>query len=129
MPTGEFFTVKVVFQPPIEGGSGSKSNVQVFYTPNFDLELKQPVTFLAWFVMKRISCLFNWFLIFRLPRLDQSDKQQTFARNFGMGNIYDTSDRRGIAVDLLILFRDIHPKASTQYFNQVKNSINKLIRG
>jgi len=45
-----------------------------------------------------------------LPRLDQTDKQQAFARNFGIGNIYDTSDRRGIAVDLLILFRDIHPK-------------------
>jgi len=45
-----------------------------------------------------------------LPCLDQSDKQQVFAKNFGMGNIYDTSDRRGIAVDLLILFRDIHPK-------------------
>jgi len=48
-----------------------------------------------------------------LPRLDQSDKQQAFARNFGMGNIYDTADRKGIAVDLLILFRDIHPKGLT----------------
>jgi len=45
-----------------------------------------------------------------LPRLDQSDKQQIFAKSFGMGNFYDTADRRGIAVDLLILFRDIHPK-------------------
>ena len=30
--------------------------------------------------------------------------------HFGQENIYDTPDRRGIAVDLLILFRDIHPK-------------------
>ena len=42
--------------------------------------------------------------------LDQSDKQQLFSRSFGQGNIYDTADRRGIAVDLLILFRDIQPK-------------------
>ena len=46
----------------------------------------------------------------RLPMLDQSDKQQLFSRSFGQGNIYDTADRRGIAVDLLILFRDIQPK-------------------
>eukprot|EP00088_Acartia_fossae_P045155 TRINITY_DN4838_c0_g2_i2.p1 TRINITY_DN4838_c0_g2~~TRINITY_DN4838_c0_g2_i2.p1 ORF type:complete len:1164 (-),score=256.22 TRINITY_DN4838_c0_g2_i2:454-3480(-) len=45
-----------------------------------------------------------------LPRLDQTDKQQAFAKNFGMGNIYDTPDRRGIVVDLIVLFRDIHPK-------------------
>ena len=41
----------------------------------------------------------------RLPLLDQSDKQQLFSRSFVQGNIYDTADRRGIAVDLLILFR------------------------
>jgi len=46
----------------------------------------------------------------RIPCLDQSDKQALFSRHFGQGNIYDTPDRRGIAVDLLILFRDIHPK-------------------
>jgi len=46
----------------------------------------------------------------KLPMIDQSDKQAQFSRQFGQGNIYDTPDRRGIAVDLLILFRDIHPK-------------------
>jgi len=46
----------------------------------------------------------------KLPMIDQSDKQALFSRHFGQGNIYDTPDRRGIAVDLLILFRDIHPK-------------------
>merc|ERR1719309_1835915 len=46
----------------------------------------------------------------KLPMIDQSDKQQLFSRCFGQGNIYDTADRRGIAVDLLILFRDIQPK-------------------
>ena len=57
----------------------------------------------------------------RLPRLDQSDKQQIFARNFGMGNIYDTADRRGIAVDLLILFRDIHPKVGVHTVRMILN--------
>jgi len=42
--------------------------------------------------------------------LDQTDKQTLFSQHFGQGSIYDTPDRRGIAVDLLILFRDIHPK-------------------
>lgn len=46
----------------------------------------------------------------RSTRMGLADKQQSFARHFGQGNIYDTSDRRGIAVDLLILFRDIHPR-------------------
>merc|ERR1719158_1285912 len=46
----------------------------------------------------------------KIPCLDQTDKQSLFSRHFGQGNIYDTPDRRGIAVDLLILFRDIHPK-------------------
>jgi hypothetical protein len=50
--------------------------------------------------------------LFSLPRLDQTDKQQAFAKNFGMGNIYDTPDRRGIVVDLIVLFRDIHPKVT-----------------
>ena len=40
----------------------------------------------------------------RGPCLDQTDKQTLFSRHFGQGNIYDTPDRRGIAVDLLILF-------------------------
>ena len=46
----------------------------------------------------------------KIPLIDQTDKQAAFSRHFGQGNIYDTPDRRGIAVDLLILFRDIHPK-------------------
>ena len=46
----------------------------------------------------------------KFPLIDQTDKQAVFSRHFGQGNIYDTPDRRGIAVDLLILFRDIHPK-------------------
>ena len=56
-------------------------------------------------------CTNNYNLLFAsVPRLGLADKQQNFARHFGQGNIYDTSDRRGIAVDLLILFRDIHPR-------------------
>ena len=46
----------------------------------------------------------------KLPMIDQSDKQALLSRYSDQGNIYDTPDRRGIAVDLLILFRDIHPK-------------------
>lgn len=50
----------------------------------------------------------------RVPvAIDQSEKQSRFAKHFGQGNIYDTPDRRGIAVDLLILFRDIHPKGGS----------------
>ena len=51
----------------------------------------------------------------RGPCLDQSDKQTLFSQHFGQGSIYDTPDRRGIAVDLLILFRDIHPKVNTSW--------------
>ena len=57
---------------------------------------------------------------FSLPRLDQTDKQQAFAKNFGMGNIYDTPDRRGIVVDLIVLFRDIHPKVPIIYIFFIK---------
>ena len=54
----------------------------------------------------------------RGPCLDQTDKQTLFSRHFGQGNIYDTPDRRGIAVDLLILFRDIHPKVNSEHFHR-----------
>ena len=57
--------------------------------------------------------------MFSLPRLDQTDKQQAFAKNFGMGNIYDTPDRRGIVVDLIVLFRDIHPKVIIRLINHI----------
>ena len=41
------------------------------------------------------------------------------------GNIYDTPDRKGIALDLLILFRDIHPKVrQLAQFNLFKKPIS-----
>ena len=59
----------------------------------------------------------------KFPLIDQTDKQAVFSRHFGQGNIYDTPDRRGIAVDLLILFRDIHPKVG----NSDPELIGKLL--
>ena len=52
--------------------------------------------------------------------LDQTDKQTLFSQHFGQGSIYDTPDRRGIAVDLLILFRDIHPKVQYSSNRSIK---------
>ena len=70
-------------------------------------------------IVERLKIITFFYTRSRIPCLDQSDKQALFSRHFGQGNIYDTPDRRGIAVDLLILFRDIHPKGQSGLWGQI----------